>query len=239
MRFRMGICAVALLVLAACDEQALVDDGPAAAPLQPVASGPKLSTRQAVNNFNSVVARLEPLAEQTCRQRAPNLNCDFKVVIDDRPTTQPNAFQTLDGNGRPIIGFNVPLIAEARNRDEIAFVFAHEVAHHIEGHIARQQSNAVLGGLLGGLAASAAGVNLEGTDTLQQIGASVGARSYSKSFELEADALGTRIAAAGGYDPLRGAQFFFRIPDPGDKFLGTHPANADRLRTVQRVAAGL
>jgi hypothetical protein len=34
-------------------------------------------------------------------------------------------------------------------------------------------------------------------------------------------------------------EFFFPIPDPGNKFLGTHPANADRLRTVQRVAASL
>ena len=239
MKFRFGLCAVALFVLAACDEQALVDDGPAVAQLQPVAAGPRLSSRQAMNNFNAVVARLEPVAERTCRQQAPNLNCDFKIVIDDRPTSQPNAFQTLDSSGRPILGFNVPLIAGARNQDEIAFVFAHEVAHHIEGHIARQQTNATLGGLLGGLAASAAGVSIEGTDTLQQIGASVGARSYSKNFELEADALGTRIAAAGGYDPLKGAQFFFRIPDPGNKFLGTHPANADRLRTIQRVAAGL
>jgi hypothetical protein len=32
----------------------------------------------------------------------------------------------------------------------------------------------------------------------------VGARRYSKAFELEADALGTVIAARAGYDPLRG-----------------------------------
>ena len=76
-------------------------------------------------------------------------------------------------------------------------------------------------------------------NSAQQIGATVGARTYSKNFELEADALGTRIAHSAGFDPLRGAQFFFRIPDPGDRFLGTHPANGDRLKTVQRVAAGL
>jgi hypothetical protein len=38
---------------------------------------------------------------------------------------------------------------------------------------------------------------------------------------------------------LRGADFFFRIPDPGNTFLGTHPANADRLRVVTRTAARL
>ncbi|MDP5361691.1 MAG: M48 family metalloprotease, partial [Paracoccaceae bacterium] len=73
----------------------------------------------------------------------------------------------------------------------------------------------------------------------QRLGASVGARTYSKEFELEADALGSRIAAAAGFDPLRGAEFFFRIPDPGDRFLGTHPPNAERLRTVRQVAASL
>ncbi len=237
MRFAVFLCALGML--GGCIDQTSVDDGPDLPPIQAQEAGPKLSSRQAMNNYNAVVARLEPLAESICRQQAPNLNCDFMVVIDDRPATSPNAFQTLDSTGRPVIGFNVPLIQEARNQDEIAFVFAHEVAHHIEGHISRQQTNATVGGLLGGLAASAIGVGVDGTDLLTQAGVNVGARSYSKNFELEADALGTRIAAAGGYDPLRGAQFFFRIPDPGDQFLGTHPPNADRLRTVQRVAAGL
>ena len=94
-------------------------------------------------------------------------------------------------------------------------------------------------GLLGGIAATAIGVDASSADRLQEVGATVGGRSYSKNFELEADALGTRITAEAGYDPLRGAQFFFRIPDPGNRFLGTHPPNADRLRTVQQVAAGL
>ena len=78
------------------------------------------------------------------------------------------------------------------------------------------------------------------TDTAASLRAiEIGARTYSKDFELEADALGTRIAARAGYDPLRGAEFFFRIPDPGNQFLGSHPANAARLATVQRVAMQL
>ena len=226
-----------IVVLAAC-EPVVVDPGPAAPTIQPVASGPKLSSRAALRNFSSVVTRLEPVAEQVCRRNAPRLNCDFRIVVDDRPNQPPNAYQTLQRDGRPIIAFTVPLIREARNQDEIAFVMAHEAAHHIRGHIARQQANATVGALVFGQLAGALGAP-NSVETAQQIGATVGARTYSKEFELEADALGTRIAAAAGYDPLRGAQFFFRIPDPGNKFLGTHPANADRLRTVQRVAAGL
>jgi predicted Zn-dependent protease len=67
----------------------------------------------------------------------------------------------------------------------------------------------------------------------------VGARSYSKNFELEADALGTVITHNAGYNPVRGAEFFSQLPDPGNRFLGTHPPNAQRIETVRRVAAGL
>ena len=39
---------------------------------------------------------------------------------------------------------------------------------------------------------------------------------------------------AAGYDPVRGAAYFTRIPDPGNKFLGTHPPNASRIETVRQ-----
>jgi predicted Zn-dependent protease len=71
------------------------------------------------------------------------------------------------------------------------------------------------------------------------MGAGLAARRYSKEFELEADLIGTRIAFAAGYDPVLGAAFFDRLPDPGDRFLGTHPANASRKTLVQRETARL
>jgi predicted Zn-dependent protease len=67
----------------------------------------------------------------------------------------------------------------------------------------------------------------------------LGLRSYSKTYELQADALGTLIAANAGYDPLRGVAFFTRIPDPGDAFLGTHPPNRRRIKIVREAAASL
>jgi len=73
----------------------------------------------------------------------------------------------------------------------------------------------------------------------EEIGASLGARTYSKDFELQADRLGTIITARAGYNPVRGAQFFNRIPDPGNRFLGTHPPNTSRMEIVRRTAAGL
>jgi predicted Zn-dependent protease len=194
---------------------------------------------QAAANFVSVVRRVEPTAEQICRQSAPRLNCDFLIVVDDRPGVPPNAFQTVDGRGRPVIGFTLALIADARNQDELAFVLGHEAAHHIAGHIPLTEQSAAQGALLGGLLATLSGFDAQGVETVSRIGASVGARRYSRDFELEADALGTVIAARAGYDPVRGAEFFARVPDPGDQFLGSHPPNAERVALVRRTAAGL
>jgi predicted Zn-dependent protease len=213
---------------------------PSSASLQPAPAGAVLPRAQAMANFRSAAARVEPLAEQICRQRGNNANCDFLIVVDDRPRQPINAFQTLDRNGRPVLVFTESLIADARNIDEIAFVLGHEAAHHIEGHLARQQQNAALGAvLLGSLASAMGNTSPDAISSAQRLGGTVAARAYSKNFELEADATGTRIAHGAGFDPLRGAQFFFRIPDPGNRFLGTHPANSDRLRVVQQVAASL
>jgi predicted Zn-dependent protease len=187
----------------------------------------------------SVVNQLEPVAEQECRARTQNLNCDFNIVVDDRPGMPANAFQTLDRQGRPIIGFTLALIADARNEDELAFVLGHEAAHHIAGHIGRQQQNAVAGAVIFAGLATLSGGDANAVRSAQELGAQVGARSYSKEFELEADALGTVITKRAGYDLLRGAEFFTRIPDPGDQFLGTHPPNAARVEIVRKTAAGL
>jgi len=189
--------------------------------------------------FVDVVNRLEPVAERECRARAPRRNCDFLIVVDDRPGQPANAFQTLDQTGRPIIAFTIALIADARNTDEIAFVMAHEAAHHIENHLEQQRRNASLGAAVFGQLAGTTGGGAEAVRTAQELGAAVGARSYSRDFELEADRLGTIIAARAGYNPLRGADFFFRVPDPGDRFLGTHPPNAERVEMVRRTAAAL
>lgn len=222
--------------LAACDT-APVGQSPTAP--APTPSGTALSSNQAARTFVRVVQTVEPVAERECRARTSGVNCDFNIVVDDRPGQPSNAFQTLDKQGRPIVAFTLALIAEARNADELAFVLGHETAHHIQGHINRQQQNAVAGAVIFAGLAALSGGGAEAVRSAQQLGAQVGARSYSKEFELEADQLGTIITAKAGFDPLRGAEFFTRIPDPGDKFLGTHPPNADRIDIVRRTAAGL
>jgi predicted Zn-dependent protease len=212
---------------------------PVAPPLSVApASAPELPRGAAT--FIAVVERVEPVAEALCRDRAPaRVNCDLQIVVDDRPDQLPNAFQTVDARGRPIVGFTLALIAEARNADEIAYVMGHEAAHHIQGHIPKRVETAMTGALLAGVLAQASGAGPDAIKQAQQMGAEVGARTYSKEFELEADALGAEIAFRAGYDPVRGTAFFDRLPDPGDRFLGSHPPNAQRKALVARVVAGL
>lgn len=233
------VLAAAFLALAACAP--LPGPGPVldAPPTNPVIPSPALSPDQAARNFVSVVNRMEPVIVAECLERSRGANCDYQIVIDDRPGQSPNAFQTLDEAGRPVIAFNLPLIAEVRNVDELAFVMGHEAAHHIAGHIPRQQQTASTGAiLLGGLAA-AYGYDEATVRSVQNIGAGIAGRAYAKNYELEADRLGTVIAWNAGFDPERGALFFTRLPDPGDRFMGSHPPNAARVEVVRRTLAEL
>lgn len=207
---------------------------PKVQPVTPAKSGPVT-----VESFAAIVRHVEPIAESECRARTSGANCDFKIVVDRNPKAPSNAYQSVDETGRPVLTFSVALLADVQNNDELAFILGHEAAHHIRGHLDRTHESAAIGGLLGGVLAAAVGADAATTETVQNLGATVGARRYSKSYELEADQLGTVIAHHAGYNPVLGAAFFTRIPDPGDQFLGSHPPNDQRIETVLRTMATL
>ncbi|MEL7089435.1 MAG: M48 family metalloprotease [Planctomycetota bacterium] len=119
----------------------------------------------------------------------------------------------------------------------MAFILGHEAAHHIRGHLKQTQRNAKLGAETLGKAVRAAGGSKEQVEVAARVGALGGLLRYSKEFELAADELGTLIALRAGYDPVLGAQFFDRLPDPGDSFLNTHPPNEERREIVRRITA--
>ncbi len=196
------------------------------------------SPQSAARMFVAVMRRMEPAVERECLQRRTQpINCDFQFVVDDRPGQEANAFQTIDATGRPIIGFTLPLIAQTRNGDEIAFVVGHEASHHILNHLDRKAGAAAAGAVILGSIASVYGNNPEAIETAQRIGASVGSRYYSRDWELQADYLGAIMTLNAGFDPINGSLFFERIPDPGDHILGTHPPRAARLAQVRRAVA--
>ncbi len=210
-------------------------------PSAPIPNPGRVSTpvnsKQAQVRFRQVASRVEPAAERECRRRTQGVNCDFLIRIHPNKQAPSNAYQSLSKSGRPVITMTQALIKDVNNTDELAFVMSHEAAHHIQGHLARRAQNAAAGAIIFAGLATIAGTGANDIAAAQDLGAFVGGRSYSKDFELEADRLGTVIAYKAGYDPLKGALFFARVPDPGDRFLGTHPPNAQRYYAVQATMA--
>ncbi|SDY76045.1 Peptidase family M48 [Citreimonas salinaria] len=222
-------------------------------------AGRRLSDQQAVAQFRQVVSRVEPVAERFCKQETAdreNFDCDIQIVVDTSMEGR-NAYQTYNDAGKPVVGFTIPMIADARNPDELAFVLGHEMGHHIGQHSHKQQQQAVAGALiLGALTAygqaSATAANpyrYTGNDQRDmqnsiELGAGVGQMAYSQTYELESDVIGTAITKAAGYDPVKGARFFAR---PEGKrtangrlsFWGTHPPDEKRLATVLATIEGI
>jgi predicted Zn-dependent protease len=221
-----------LAALAACVlVAACASPGP-----QRLSSSSAVAAGSQARTFMEVQSRIEPVAEAECARRNPRANCDFRIVVDDRPGMPPNAYQTLDARGRPILGVTASLVAQAQNPDELAFVLAHEASHHIAGHLARQGQQATAGAIAYGRAAAESGATADAIQRAQLVGAQRAMWSNSKEWELEADQIGTLVTARAGFDPVRGAEFFRRLPDPGHRG-STHPSNAERIALVRQTAA--
>lgn len=238
--------AVLCLLLAACGTtyQVPIAEGtvPAATPT-PQRTGGKARTAA---DFRRVAARVEPVAEKFCREErgGAGQSCDFAISLETDPRMPPNAFQTLNEQGRPIIVVSAALLDQMTSDDEIAFVLSHEASHQIAQHISKQQQQSILGAMvMGGLVVAAGsygggGASDEAIQQAMDLGAMAGGRAYSQTYELEADTLGTFITARSGYDPERGA-LLFTSPAlaGGGALLSTHPASAQRVATVANVAA--
>ena len=192
-------------------------------------------------DFARISARIEPVAEGFCRESAGDVPpgfCDFSLVLDEDPKMPPNAYQTRTESGRPVVVVSRSLLAQMLSDDEIAFVLGHEAGHHIADHISKGQSQAMTGALVMGTLATLGNASDQMVQDMMRIGASLGGRVYSQSYELEADTLGAYVAARAGYDPERGARIFAR-PDMtgGGGMLSSHPASGQRQATIAATSA--
>ncbi|SLN22075.1 M48 family metallopeptidase [Ruegeria meonggei] len=189
--------------------------------------------------FQEISRKVGKEARAECLRQAKVSNCDFTILVDLNPRAPANAFQTVDDRDQPVIIFTRAMIQSAQNADELAFVMGHEAAHHVLGHIGRQTQNAKESAVIFGDLGKLYGEDGKDLERSQKLGAEVGTQINVKEFELEADQLGTIITHNAGYNPLVGAKYFARIPDPGDRFLGTHPPNAQRVQIVLDTARQL
>ena len=201
--------------------------------------------------FNRVSRRVKPIAQALCEQEVkasnPDFDCNVSLEID-RKMTERNAYFTYakPGNKGPVIRFSLPILQDAQSDDEVAFILGHEYGHLIGQHIEKGQQQALAGALIMGAftayanAYSASYGGYYDPNAVEEnmlLGAAAGQRAYSKTYELESDMLGTHIASAAGYDPVKGARFFARDEavrsTAGNlSFWGTHPADSERIAMV-------
>ena len=151
------------------------------------------------------------------------------------------------------------LVSLMNNEAELAAVLGHEVGHVAARHAQRRQANAQRNSILGAGAAILSGILLGNNPLGQQLGQAALQTSqlltlrFSRSQELEADALGIRYLDTAGYDPramstvLRSLalqnQLDAQLQGRGDaklpEWASTHPDPASRVQTALERAQGL
>jgi len=233
--FKKLLIAASAFLLVACEE--------VESPSQEPPSSPAPATKQETTflrtadqgkaMYRSIIPRVAPVAKSICQDFSKDLParfCDFQYTVVDNPNQPPNAFQTVNRAGQPVIAFNINMLRTMKNQHETAFILGHEAAHQIARHLLQRQQNVTGGAILGSIIAGATGIDPSvGAD----LGGAVGSRAYSKTFELQADAIGTHIAARAGFNPSIGAQSFTRFGG-SNALLSTHPPAPDRIATVER-----
>ncbi len=168
---------------------------------------------------------------------------------------QINAFATLGG----YIAMNAGLVLAADREDEVAGVLSHEVAHVTQQHVlrgaerAQRDSLPILLAMLGTIvAAQKAGGNSSGNATSAAVIGGLGLLQqrqidYTRDNESEADRIGIRAMARGGYDPEGMADFFEKLQsvlrtNQGDErsrtpgYLQTHPITLTRISEARERA---
>jgi beta-barrel assembly-enhancing protease len=172
----------------------------------------------------------------TVRPRYPD-QVRFYIVKGD----SANAFSVPGGN----IYVNEPLLALARNKDELAGVLAHECGHMVLHHVAKRIDNskkigtlATIGSVLaqifvGPLGGAAADYGLQNLQAGQDA-------NLSRHIESQADEEGARIVAATGvYNPYGLIWFFQKMTSTYGKgqanWLRDHPLDQQRIDDLKHL----
>ncbi len=193
-----------------------------------------------------VLQQYKPVQNQFLQNYLNQVGQRLASTPEARKSGFPFNFTLL--NDRSVNAFALPggpmfvftgLLNEADNEAQLAGVMAHEMAHVILRHGTNQASKANLIQLPAMLAGMAAGNSMMGQ--LAQLGIGLGANSvllkFSRSAEEQADALGARLMAEAGYNPIEMARFFEKLEaeggSRGPQFLSSHPNPGNRSKLVQ------
>jgi predicted Zn-dependent protease len=158
--------------------------------------------------------------------------------FDAFATGEPNAFALPGG----FVFVSRSILDLCRwDKDEMAFILAHEMGHVIRGHaIERIVTNTAVTA-----ASRAAPVRGALGGWLKTVGIQYLQTSYSRDHELEADRLGIRLVLAAGFEPAGALRLLARLADlrrsaePSSlgEYFSTHPTSEIRIQSLRRFLA--
>ncbi len=180
-----------------------------------------------------VLQRLNDLSDQLSLALV-NRERKFQVRCLAGPET--NAFALPGG----FLFVSLPLLDLcAFDKDEIAFVIAHEMAHVLRSHAVNRIMTSEIVRLFA-MGSPARGVL---KPVLAQLINRILTQGYSRQQEFEADKAGVRISHVAGYDPTASIRLFQRLqattedPDAATGYFSSHPSFSDRINRINRFLA--
>ena len=149
------------------------------------------------------------------------------------------------------------LLLRMRNEAQLAGVIAHESGHFLRRHMIRSWRDMkrksdifAIGAMAAGVAGGAAGVYMGDYIQLAQLGTILSLFQYSRAMEAEADAMGARLIAEAGYQPIEMANVWQQLIGEEDasaayrrkhrrrgSLFDTHPSQDSRLADL-KISAG-
>ena len=137
---------------------------------------------------------------------------DFRIYLARIPDFNAMMFPT---------GFAVVfsgLLLRMRNEAQLAGVIAHESGHFLRRHMIRSWRDQrrktdifSIGAMLAGIGGAGAGVYLGDYVQLAQLGTLLSLFKYSRDMEAEADAMGAKLVAEAGYDPVQMSSIWLQL----------------------------
>ena len=177
---------------------------------------------------------------------------DFRIYLARIPEFNAVMFPT---------GFAIVfsgLLLRMRNEAQLAGVIAHESGHFLRRHMIRSWRDQrrktdlfAIGTMLAGVGGAAGGMYMGQYVRLAELGTLLSLFSYSRGMEAEADAMGAKLIAQAGYEPIEMANIWQQLigeeqasaayrakrRDRGYSLFATHPASETRMADLRADAA--
>jgi predicted Zn-dependent protease len=177
---------------------------------------------------------------------------DFRIYLARIPEFNAMMFPT---------GFAIVfsgLLLRMRNEAQLAGVIAHESGHFLRRHMIRSWRDQrrktdlfAIGTMLAGVGGAAGGMYMGQYVRLADLGTILSLFSYSRGMDAEADAMGAKLVAEAGYEPMEMANIWQQLVgeeqasaayrakrrDRGYSLFATHPAPEARMADLRADAA--